>query len=268
MVLIGRRSFIFLGAVVILGTTALGVYGYRSFADSGPAVFTGQRFLYVAFLFVVLEILLFMRVLLRSRNVGRELDKLIEITRYRGLPNARNLKRLGPIGDQISRLFDQLNSLSERKSLKISSLSELSAFLMNNVSVPAIVATVDGKVVYASRAFLERTKRPRNEIIDGQVDDLAPGIRFTEVTAELDRVHSSLQGKSKRTMLTFYPIRNGADQLSYVVCVLQGNAGLVEQAARVLSEESTRRAAGNRVRRLLDFGRNTAARFSQREKNR
>jgi len=266
MVLIGRRVLIAASLLAVLATAFIGVYAYRTLAISGggPAsVFAGQQVLYVALLLVVVEAFIFVRIFLRSRNIERELDKLIEITRFRGLSSAHNLTRLGPIGAQISRLYDQLNSLSERKSLKISSLSELAEFLMSNVSVPTVAATVDGTIVYVSRVYTERNKRPRNEIVDGRIEDLTPGVEFSEVLVELDRVHSSVERKSEKTVLTFYPIRNLANQLSYVVCVFQGNPGLVEQASKKLVPEATSHAVTSRIRRFLDFGRSAAHRLSR-----
>lgn len=263
MILIGRRAFVVLALVVVLATAALGIYGYKAIGTGAGGAFAGQEFLYVALLLVVLEILAFARVFVRSRNIERELDKLIEITRFRGLSSAHNLNRLGPIGSQISRLYDQLNALSERKSLKIGSMSELIEFLMNNVSVPAIAATVDGKVAYASRLLSERMKRGKNELIGDRVDELAPGIQFSEIVAELERVHSSIERKAERTAMTFYPIRNRDNHVAYVVCVFQGNAGLVEQIARTGTVEGSRPPFAGRVRRFLDLGVNRARRISK-----
>ncbi len=263
MILIGRRALLVLALVVVLATTALGIYGYEVVGTGAGGTFGGQEFLYVALLIAVLEILVFVRVFIRSRNIERELDKLIEITRFRGLSSAQNLNRLGPIGAQISRLYDQLNALSEKKSLKIGSMSELIEFLMNNVSVPAIAATVDGKVAYASRLLSERTKRGKNELIGERVEELAPGLQFSEIVAELDRVHSSIERKAERTAMTFYPIRNRENHVAYVVCVFQGNAGLVEQIARSGAVESSHPPIGSRVRRFLDLRVNRARRISK-----
>ena len=132
---------------------------------------------------------------------------------------------------------------------------------MNNVSVPAVAATVDGSVVYVSRVFTERSKRARNELMEAGLEELTPGVQFADVLAELERTHSSIQRKSERTMLTFYPIRNGVNQLSYVVCVFQGNAGLVEQAARALAHEGA--DSVGRVRKFLESRWKTARRLSR-----
>lgn len=268
MILIGRRAFIIVGLVTLAATAFLGIYGYSLISGGAPDTgrnFSAQQFLYISLLLLVVEVILFVRVMMRSRNIGRELDKLIEITRYRGLSKAQSLDRLGPIGRQIALLYDQLNSLSERKTLKISSLSELAEFLMNNLSVPALAATVDGTVVYASRALSERLKRPRNEIVDSRLDEVAPGIAVSEVVAELDRSHASIQRKSDRSALTLFPIRNTANQLAYIVCVFQGASALVEQARHAVADEARHRAWGAGVQRILELGRTTARRLSNRE---
>lgn len=266
MILISRRALIVLGTVVVALTGFLAAYGYRSIDALGSgAAFTAQQFLYVSLLLIVVELILFIRALVRSRNIERELDKLIEITRFRGLPNARNLRRLGPIGEQISRLYDQLNSLSERRSLKISSQSELVEFLMNNLSLPAVVATAAGTVVYVSRAYTERLKRSKNELVDTRLEELVPGISVSDVVAELDRSHAAAQRKSERSTVNFYPIRNSANQVAYVVCVFQGLAALLDQVSRVAAEESGRRSVGGGVRRLLGLGRQTIRRRSSEQ---
>lgn len=263
MILISRRAFVVLGVVVVVMTGLLGAYGYRSIATLGSAaLFAAQQFLYVSLLLVVVELILFGRVLARSRNIERELDKLIEITRFRGLPNARNLRRLGPIGEQISRLYDQINSLSERKSLKISSLSDLVEFLMDNLSLPAVAATVVGTIVYVSRVYTERMKRPKSELLDTRLEELVPGVSVSEVIGELERSHTAVQRKSERSAVNFYPIRNSSNQIAYVVCVFQGHAALFDQESRVAPVESGRGRAGGGVRRLLGLGRQTIKRLS------
>lgn len=265
MILISRRALLVLWVVVLMATGFLGVYGYQSivaFASDSAGVFRAQQFLYLALLAFLVEGFLFLRTLLRSRNIQRELDKLIDITRFRGLSQVQNLGRLGPIGEQIHQLYDRLNALSERKTLKISSLSELTEFLMNNLSVPAAALTVDGKVCYVSRVLTERLKRARNELIDAKLESLAPGLSTADVVAELDRSHASIQRKGERSALTLYPIRNVANELAYIVCIFQGNSALVEQAKRTAVEEARRTTFSGGVRRIINFGRHTARRMS------
>lgn len=269
MILIGRRALLFLWVVVLVVTGFLGIFGYQSIATAGSDAavqFRAQQFFYLALLAFIIEAALFLRTLLRSRNIQRELDKLIDITRYRGLTEVQSLSRLGPIGDQIHRLYDRLNALSERKTLKISSLSELAEFLMTNLSAPAAATTVDGTVVYVSRALTEHLKRTRNELIDSRIEELAPGLLITEVVAELERSHASIQRKAERSALTLYPIRNLANELAYVVCIFQGNSTLVEQVRQAAGEETRKAAFGGNMRRILSFGRN-AARLMSGERN-
>lgn len=263
MILISKRMLLILAAVAVIVTLFLAAFGYRSMAGPGSnssLLFTAQTFLYLGILLSIVEIFLFIRAAVRSRDIERELEKLIETTRYLGPSNARKLRHLGPIGGQIERLYGEINDLSERRALKIGALSELAEFLMNNLQLAAVAATIDGTIVYASRSFLERTKRTRSETIDTDLGALVPDVSLEEVLIDLDRTRAAVERKSGRAPLEFHPIRNIENSVAYVVCVFQGHASIVETKEPPERE----RAPSAGLRRLMSSGVSTVRKFTER----
>ncbi|HUZ17889.1 MAG TPA: hypothetical protein VMV68_05845 [Spirochaetia bacterium] len=256
MVTIGKKQLLALMTLVCGATLFIGIFGYFSTVGSGGGAaertFQAQQVLYVSLLVLIAEIFASVQVFRRSRDLIRELDKIIELSKHSGFSPTGNVRRLGPIGARIDLLYHSLSSLNDKKTLKISALSGLVEFLCDNIALPLVVTTVTGTIVHASRSLAERVKFSQAELMERPIEEILHGIAFAEVAAEIDKSHSPIDREIDKNMLTFYPIRNRDANLAYVVCGFHAHPFLVRSPQKVVREGTKK--VGISLKRLLGMG--------------
>ncbi|MAG13668.1 MAG: hypothetical protein CMN78_03625 [Spirochaetales bacterium] len=236
MILLDRKTalvFFFLFSVSIL---ALGIYGYyailRSGEEGSSAIeIKAENLLYMSVVCASVIIIAFLLLVGRTVYVSRELDKLIEINKYGDFSPELSMRRLGKIGEKITNLYYTLNSLNEKKSLKISALSELVEYAIQNIEVPLIVTDVLGTIVYASRRHAERFQINRWELVNTHVASHYPIIDYHDVILTLDKSRSILELEADSGPVSLIPVNNKMNALSYVIWIFD-KGGLVAELSR------------------------------------
>jgi hypothetical protein len=223
--ILSRRSLLLI--LLVLCTAALiylGIRGYFSLRDISlitqeQAKLSSESFLFIAILLTLLVQAGFWTVLLRSRSVSKELDKVTEMARMGNFTPSESLRKLGTLGEKIRNLYYRLNELNEMKSIKISSLSAINSFLLINSEMSLLLADPTGRVVEASRVFVERSKQPRTETLGKFLVDIIRDLDFKGLVARLER-DRSLTTDSDAKGASFFPVFNRNSQLSFIVSVL------------------------------------------------
>lgn len=222
MFLISKKGFLSLLIIALAGFSLLGIWGYWNLlstigAEKESAVFTAQRFLYIYILIIVLFLLLAFRLLYRSKSVIRELDKLIHFTRETTLSSGYGLKKLGVVGDRINKLYKELNLLNEKKSLKISALSDLVDLLTAQMEIPLLITDVAGRIIHVSRSYLEKNKLTRSEILGFLMEERVPEIVIPEIIFNLEKKHSFVEQEIQKGSILCYPIYDRQNNLSFIL---------------------------------------------------
>ena len=159
-----RRTLILLLLLLCCGAVLFfGIRDYLMIAGSASLPpeelkIRSETVLFLSIAFSVGILLLFGLILLRSRNISRELDKIFEMTRYGNFSFEESLRRIGPLGDKVRQLNQRLTELNEMKSLRISSLAAINAFLLNNTRLALLVTDITGKILKLSPRCLEKLK--------------------------------------------------------------------------------------------------------------
>jgi hypothetical protein len=257
VVQVRRRILFSLVAVCLVSVLYLAVRGYLALVRSpwtsaALAKQEAETLLFVGIVACGLVLLIFAAVLLKSLSVSRELDKLISLTRAGSYSFEESLRRLGPLGGKIRLLQHQIQELSERRSLRISSLSGILEFLLNNTDLALLVLELTGRVEGASRSYLERNKEKAGDLRGRHIGELDAEVAFPEVLASMEREHAPV-GQPGKDRLVYYPVYNRTGQLANVIAV-QGQAALHLVAA----EKAETRASG--YTRIL----NLVRRYTQR----
>ena len=228
MILLPKTIIIFLFVLFCFAVLGLGIYGFRlingvSEMPSAEIKSEGERFLFaaIACVSVIAAITLFFAG--RTRHITRELDKLIEISRYNDVSPELSMKKLGKIGEQVTLLHFSLNALNERKSLKISALSHLVEFLLKNTSIPLLVTNLRGAVAYASGSFLDKQGQNRAGVIDAEIRTIYPRIPFDDIVLKLSRSNSLESVKIDRQKISYLPVKNRSGELTYIVWVFDSS---------------------------------------------
>ncbi|MEW5814485.1 MAG: hypothetical protein AB1798_03685 [Spirochaetota bacterium] len=226
MILINKKSaFIFIILTIML-IFSLGLIGYFSFAKAknfspDGVKFVAEELLFISIVSSVILILLYAWIIIRSRNILNELDKVIKVYRNGGFTPAASFKKLGKIGRKIELLYHELDALNEKKSLKISALAELNEFFVNNIKLPLLVADASGVIVQASSELLDKLGLNKGDLLNNLIDNVFPNLSYQSIILELERKKSEVMEKFGSKALAFYPILNKSNQLAYSVCVLE-----------------------------------------------
>lgn len=242
MIQIRRILFVFLLLLSCAGVLFFGIRDYLLITrgvsmSQGELKIRGETVLYLSIVFSVAFLLLFSFVLLRSRNISRELDKISDMTRYGNFSIEGSLGRLGPLGEKILQLNQRLTELNEMKSLRISSLASINSFLLNNSRLALLVSDITGKITNVSARFLERLKKEPGEVVGRHITEVLPDLDYQSVIGRMEKQHGELElGELKETP-TLYPVFNSKNELSNIICVL-GKEEIVTKISKYAEERS------------------------------
>ncbi len=224
MILINRRLLIILAIVVISASLGAGFFGYQNILGSEGLTGDALRSQAESFLFyfVITSIVLiagFTALLFRVRNVDRQLDRLIEMSRYSDIYPAKHFLGLGPLGMRLKLLYRNINNLNIRKTMKISALANLNEFMMNNINLPMLVTDVTGTILYSSIGFTDKYNSTKGDLKSSKIDSVFLEITIPTLMLELSRQHVPVEIDSNSTRITCYPVHNVSAEVNYVVFV-------------------------------------------------
>ena len=221
-----RRTLIVLLLLLCCGAVLfLGIRDYLMIAGSASLSqeelkIRSETVLFLSIVFSVGILLLFGLILLRSRNISRELDKITEMTRYGNFSFEESLRRIGPLGDKIRQLNQRLTELNEMKSLRISSLAAINSFFLNNIRLALLVTDITGKISGLSPRCLEKLKIESGEAVGKHITEVLPELDFQAAVARLEKQHTELVLSDLKDSPTLYPVFNRKNDLSNVICIL------------------------------------------------
>jgi PAS domain-containing protein len=243
LIQIRRILFILLLLMSCAGVLFFGIRDYLLITGSASLSqeelkIHGETVLYLAIVFTVAILLAFSIVLLRSRNISRELDKISDMTRYGNFSIQGSLGRIGPLGDKILQLNQRLTELNEMKSLRISSLASINAFLLNNSRLALLVTDITGKITSASTRCLEKLRKGTGEVVGRHIGEVLPELDFQSSIARIEKQPGELELSELKESPTLYPIFNSRNELSNVICVL-GKEEIVTKISKLAEELST-----------------------------
>lgn len=214
----------------------LGLKGYFYFTDvpiksRGDIKYHSENMLFIAILFslILMTSLILLRV--KSRNILKELDKVIELSRFGTFYFEEYLDKMGQLGDRIKHLHYDLNMLNEKKSLKISSLSKLNDFLVENIDLALSITDPQGKIINVSKKLITKYKIEKKDIHDQFMNNIILNLNTENIASQLETTKNFLVNKKMKLKIkdisfdsdvVFYPIFNAKNQLAHIVFILGG----------------------------------------------
>ncbi|HDP67326.1 MAG TPA: hypothetical protein ENN20_02365 [Candidatus Marinimicrobia bacterium] len=233
MFLITKMRISLLYIFAILAIAFIGIYGYIFFSnfrisDSLTLKYFAENFIYFVIILLVVLTGIFVATLMKSRNIYRELDKIIELSRQGKYSSGMQLKKLGRLGEKIIEINLKLNDLNEMKSLKISSLSCMLNFLLDKVDMPIFILDAQGMITKVSQYLLEQMNVAEKDIINKYAENLFDEFTFTPVLQELHKskyvmVQTPLMLDSFDdpidVNIIIFPMTNYKNEISNCVCI-------------------------------------------------
>ncbi len=217
MINISRTKFSFLSILSISGIIILGAAGYRYIAAFSKK--DAETFLFGAIVFSLLITILFLHSLIKSRDISKEMERLIHLSSIGGFTPGTSLKRLGKLGDQINDLYFHMNSMSKKRSTKIIAQSALIDFVTTNAQIPMVTTDPTGKILYVSKSFLDKNGTVKNEIADKSIDHFLPNISIKTLYDEMNTSHTFSKYKGNKESAEIYPVTGSNNEIAYLVFV-------------------------------------------------
>ena len=218
-------------AFTIISSLVFILFGYYSYTlvsalnSSSPEniKIISEKILYWGIAGFVLIILSGFRIVLGSMNFEKTLDKILIMSINRGLSPAEGLKKLGNPGRKLSEIYYSVNSLSEKKSLKISSLNHLINMIFTFIEKKVMVLSITGEILYISESL---NKKDSNSMMlqNRMITDLFPDF---SISSEIDYLVSNRTMKEIESINGYlYPVFNIQNELDYLILFLEEHVAL------------------------------------------
>jgi signal transduction histidine kinase len=207
--------------------------------------FRAENVVFISIISIVAVLVIFFVMHRRSVHIIKELDKVTELIRHGRYSAGDYLKRLGRIGDKIDDLMFELNHLNDMKSLKISSLTAIIQFLVENIHLRLIICDIQGNVLHCSARLLVDMGVERSFFINKKVGSLVEKIEYEEILRKLGQSRSPVlrenlkiitADKSLTSSVEFYPVFNVKNELSNVMFIAENKSvlsGLSKKADQI-----------------------------------
>ena len=222
MILVPRFVAIILFLLLSASIVGLGLFGYRAVQSGGSVPeetvqVEAEELLYAAILCFVVVVFCFLGLAGRTRHIGRELDKMVEMSKVGEFTPELSMRKLGAIGRKVALVYFQLSALSEKKSSKISAMSNLQELLVANMPDPVLITDVAGKVIHVSRRFADRFEVNRSEILNDSIEKHFSDARVQNIAVELDKMHGAIERDLDSSHASITPIYSREGMLTYLV---------------------------------------------------
>lgn len=225
-----RFIFVFIMFVLLLLLTCICSYYFISHVDTfspEQRKFVAENMIFIGIVFVLIVAVLFGYVYIGSLRVFSELDKLKETVRYGNYDRVMFEKRLGRLGLEINDLFVHLNSISSKKTEKISAISCLNTFLLENIKLKMLVIDVRGMILSVSSAFLTDYDLDKSAVLYHDIDEFVP-IESKTMIVKMSQEHNvvsyheqtvTVGDKTINSDISFYPILNAKGTLCDLLAI-------------------------------------------------
>ena len=228
MIIVKKRN---LYAFIIIASLVFLVYAYFSYtvisklysADQERIKVISEKVFFWGIAAFSVLIFFGLRIVLKSINFNKSLDKLLIMSESRGVSPVEGLKKLGDTGKKLSEIYHSLDSLSEKKSLKIASLNHLINMIFTFIEKKVMVLSVTGEIIYISES-LNKKDVNTGSLRKGQITDFFPDF---SISAEIDYLVSNRTMKEIESINGYlYPVFNLQNELDYLVLFLDQHVTL------------------------------------------
>ncbi|MBU4446381.1 MAG: hypothetical protein L6422_04065 [Candidatus Marinimicrobia bacterium] len=234
MFLISKFRIYLLYMFAVVTFLLIGIHGYLTFSEieAGNTLslkYFAENFIYYIIVLLIILSIIFISTLVKSKNIFKELEKVIELSRQGKYSSGMQLKKLGRLGVKVIEINAHLNSLNEMKSLKISSMSNIVNFLLDKVETPMLLLDAQGMIIKVSRHLVEQMEIGEKDVINEYAENIFDKFNYSNVMLELRKSkYITLQSalmidsfeKPIELNIVAFPIMNYKNKLSNCICIL------------------------------------------------
>lgn len=232
--------FIYCLIISFLGFTFYKILIHSNIQHDPNIKYLAENFIYYSIVLIIIIILIFLKIIFKSKNILKELDKIIQISKQGNYNISDYIKKLDVFGEKISYILTQSINLSNMKSLKINSLSKINNFLIENNKGIIILIDSFGNIINCSKQFFNKFKTSKDLILNKHIKEFIKNLDFENLSIELEKTHDIIVKKDltveiekKKTTLNFifFPFYNIQNQMSHILLTINKTAPALEETA-------------------------------------
>jgi len=190
-----------------------------------------ENFIFASVVILLIVFLFFINFVKMSDNVLKRLDKMVELSQYGEHDITQHLDEMGQIGKRVNYLLFHLDNLNEMKTLKISSLSRVSDFLVDRADEEMFLLDCRGNIINCSEKLAKEAEVNKKDINGKNIKDFFKQVDFENIYRELESKRSKIdkhdmildmKGKDDKRRVAFIPIMNSMEHIAYIVGIVGG----------------------------------------------
>lgn len=235
MLIVKKKYFVFITSLAILFIFISAIISYLIINRFDLTVLSAKKYYseIIIFISIILELFIFIifcLIYFNSSRVLKELEKVIEMTRYGNYDITKSLDKIDLLGERINQLFSNLFFYSEKKSLIISSLSNIINFCMENIKLNLLILDVEGLIIKCSKHFCDVNNIDMTEIVYQKFTIHSIDIDLKSIIFKVEGDKEPvLQEKIKFLInkinfiknIIFYPVFNIKNKISNIICIIE-----------------------------------------------
>ncbi len=244
MLLTKKNYAIFFYSISILFILIIGIYSYLLMTEFNidnknlEMKYRSETVLFLMFLAVIIDTAIFITIELRSKRVIKEIDKIREMSVYTDFDIRKGLSKLGDLGSKIGEIYSLLLSVSNQKSMKISSQAHIINLLLDRLDLNVFVLDSKGVITNYSKKLLKRFNLDEDSILHTGIGEIV-NINFQLIYFEMlksrdeairEKLLYKFEDKEFFLNITFVPVFNTRNDISNTICVLERWKGSVPES--------------------------------------
>ncbi|MBN2546413.1 MAG: hypothetical protein JXB50_11495 [Spirochaetes bacterium] len=221
--------------------------------------FYAENFIYYLIISFILVFIVFIFIFIRSNNIDKTLDKIIEMSKNSDADIADFFNKIGSIGNKINYLTGNLREVSRSKSLRIQTYWNIINFMFEKFENGVLMIEHDGFIVNASRDIFSEINIENKEIIKNNINFFLEDFNFSEVKDKLvqqknfltlNNIKFTVSNKTAKINLTFVPIFNIDGIFVYTLAVKNAEENIMRQ--KIIVQETPPKKQKSGLRKVID----------------
>ncbi|MDC7124393.1 MAG: hypothetical protein PQJ46_02420 [Spirochaetales bacterium] len=222
MLIIKKSALIISGIFITAATAAVSILAYiriESASEKTPQElqFIAERYLFNGLLITIAIVIIFIFLITKSRNIIKELDKIIKRKQIDSDSIEKSLNRLGACGKKIQSLFTQINTISEKRKQKISVMNNTIEKLSHFINEKVAVIDLNGQIIYTGNSVFGKEKLGRKELKKNNISLITGKIHIKPIISNLEKKNIPLVLKQNGKSFKWIPVFNENNEISCII---------------------------------------------------
>jgi hypothetical protein len=234
MILVRFSQLVAILVLAFAGTLGSAVWAYTLAMRAGMKG-DAEQVLFYGLLLGVFMLVSFLVLLAFARRKSREFETLADLVRYGGSISDERLDSFGFFGVQVKSMIRELADASERKSIRIASLTGLVRAVVELTDRSILIIGLDGRIVAASESIIEVPAFTGLRVGVSSIAEFLPELELQSVLEEADRSHGIVE---RQEHVSFIPVYSVNGEITHFLVEL-GKKGTLEAIAEMLQAKKS-----------------------------